>query len=1066
MRASGILLHISSLPSRYGIGTLGHAAYDFVDFLVSSGQSRWQILPVGPTGYGDSPYQSFCAFAGNPYFIDLDILHEQRLLEAGELPPADDKNPARVDYGALFKERFAILRKAFSRGSPRDKADVDEFAANNSDWIYDYAFFMALKERFGYAPLIEWEKPIRLREPAAMEAMRRELKAEIDFYIYIQFLFFSQWENLKRYAGLNGVRIIGDLPIYVSPDSADVWANPGLFELDEELRPVMAAGVPPDGFNKNGQLWGNPVYKWDTHESSGFEWWIRRIKASLTLFDTVRIDHFRGFDSYYSVPFGESTAKNGVWRKGPGMKLFDALKAALGSADIIAEDLGFLSDEVKALLKSAGFPGMKVLQFAFDPCGQSDYLPHGYGRNCVVYTGTHDNDTTAGFFKSADREDALFAAEYLGVHPGVSQTKTLIKAALASVADTAIIPMQDYLELGSGARMNFPAGPGSYWTWRLEQGSLTRRLSQEIAHMSALYGRRPPVPGMRKIAPREFSGKLRLLLSAKYGAIPETAGIYQLHGAIAVAVRELTLPDLEASVEVFKNRKRVYYFSAEFLMGRLIFNNLYCLGILDEVKELLAGAGTDIGDLEKIPDAALGNGGLGRLAACFLDSAATHDIPLDGYGIRYKYGLFKQSIKAGFQREEPDDWAKNGDPWSLRCDADAVTVRFADIEVKAVPYDMPVFGYGTRTVGRLRLWQAESPIPFDFELFNEQRYTKAIREKNRAEDISRVLYPNDTSARGKILRLRQQYFFSAASLADMIRVFTKTHGEENILRFPEYHAVQLNDTHPVVSIPEFIRILTDGFNVDFNAAFAAAGRVFSYTNHTVMSEALETWDMKLFASILPRVAKIIEMLDERLRRELSISKLSAAEAEEMRIIAGGKIHMARLAVYVCHTTNGVAKLHSEILKTDLFGSWHALYPGRFQNKTNGVTQRRWLGLCNPELSALFTRLLGTDAWLNDLTLLRKLKKFAEDKSVINEFAAIKQRNKRRLSEYIEKTHGVLIPPDFVFDVQIKRLHEYKRQFLNAFSILDIYYGIKEGRIILPQGAAFLFAGKAAPGYFR
>lgn len=525
----------------------------------------------------------------------------------------------------------------------------------------------------------------------------------------------------------------------------------------------------------------------------------------------------------------------------------------------------------------------------------------------------------------------------------------------------------------------------------------------------------------------------------------------------------------QKSKENHANARRAYYFSAEFLMGRMVYNNLYCTGLLDETKKLFEEKGLDFGMFEDIDDAALGNGGLGRLAACFLDSAATQDVPLDGYGILYKYGLFKQLIENGFQVETADDWQRYEDPWCIRRYDDAVYVKFADQTVVAVPYDMAVIGYGTDNVNTLRLWQSESVNNFDFKAFNNSEYDKAVKEKNDAENISKVLYPNDNSYEGKILRLKQQYFFCSASIQDILKRYKSKYGSD-YSKFAELNAIQLNDTHPVVAIPELIRLLQlDGLT--FEQSFAIAQKTFAYTNHTVMSEALEKWSISLMQSVIPEIYAIIEKINELLIVDFTAKGLDSpdycsgsARLDTMKIIDGTAVHMARLAVYSSSYTNGVAWLHTEILKNDVLKDWYSVYPERFQNKTNGITQRRWLGLCNPELSKFITDRIG-DAWLKNLDELKKLSDMLDDNAV-NQFNAIKSEKKRQLSAYIEKMDGVKINPDFIFDIQVKRLHEYKRQLLNAFSIIDIYFKIKEGKLPEWNPTAFIFGAKAAPGYAR
>ena len=544
------------------------------------------------------------------------------------------------------------------------------------------------------------------------------------------------------------------------------------------------------------------------------------------------------------------------------------------------------------------------------------------------------------------------------------------------------------------------------------------------------------------------------LLRERHDLTLQTADAQALHQCLSEAV-------MDQLAQPWANTRRqqaagrcAFYFSAEYLIGRLIYSNLLNMGILPAAKQAFADRGVDLACLEEIEDAALGNGGLGRLAACFLDSAATCDLPLMGYGLRYRYGLFKQSFEDGAQKETADDWTRFGDPWSFRRPELAVTVRFADETVTAVPYDMPVVGYGTETVGTLRLWQCEAPCALDFQAFNDQDYDAAVEDKNRAEDITRVLYPNDSTPDGKRLRIRQQYVLSSASLQDILRTYKRVHGSD-LYRLPEFAAVQLNDTHPAMSIPELIRLL-EGEGMNFDTAFDIAVRVFSYTNHTVMAEALEAWDMKLLASVVPELCTVLEKIDAKLKRELPHSGLF--------VIKDGKAHMADLSIYGSHAVNGVAKIHSEILKDDLFRDWYAVYPDRFQNKTNGITPRRWLGLCDPELCGPPAARTGA-GYLTDLDRLAGLREHMDDFTV-EEFLAVKQKKKRQLCAVIERQEGVRLDPSFIFDVQVKRLHEYKRQLMNALSVMDLYLSLKDGTLTDFTPTAVIFGAKAAPGYAR
>ena len=504
-----------------------------------------------------------------------------------------------------------------------------------------------------------------------------------------------------------------------------------------------------------------------------------------------------------------------------------------------------------------------------------------------------------------------------------------------------------------------------------------------------------------------------------------------------------------------QNGRRAYYFSAEYLIGRLIYSNLFNLGILRDIKDSFAAKGVDLACLEEIEDAALGNGGLGRLAACFLDSAATLDLPLMGYGLRYRFGLFKQSFENDRQRENADDWTKYGDPWSHRRDKLTVKVKFADQTVNCVPYDMPVIGYDTETVGTLRLWQCEAEKELDFDAFNAQAYYKALENKNKAEDITRVLYPNDSTWEGKRLRIKQQYVLSSASLQNIMRDFRRHQAGLGWEKLPEYAAIQLNDTHPAMSIPELIRLLMNE-GLEFDAAFDIAAHIFAYTNHTVMGEALEKWDMELLRSVVPEICDIIVRIDARLRQEHPNSNLF--------IVKDNTVHMANLSVYVSTAVNGVAQIHSQILRDSLFHDWYQVYPERFQNKTNGITPRRWLGLCNPELSALIEEKVGP-GFLKDLDRLSQMKDQLDD-ATVERFNAIKLEKKKQLCAVIEQHEGVKLDPSFVFDVQVKRLHEYKRQLMNALSVMDIYLRLKDGSLTDFTPTVFLFGAKAAPGYAR
>ena len=490
-RSSGILMPMSALPSPYGIGTMGKAAYEFVDFLKAAGQKYWQLLPMGPTSYGDSPYASFSTFAGNPYFIDLDMLVEEGLLKKTDLKGIRwSVKKDRVDYGLIFQSRFKVLRKAFQNGRESLQEEIAAFRWENAGWLEDYALFMAVKGKFNLAGWTQWpDEDIRLHKPEAVEKYGRELKEEVDFYVFMQFLFFRQWEALRTYAKEAGVQFIGDIPIYVAMDSADVWSAPQYFQLDGENVPTEVSGVPPDAFTEDGQLWGNPLYDWDAMAADGYGWWIRRIDGARKLYDVIRIDHFRGLESYWAVPYGAETAKEGQWRPGPGMKLVGVLASWFHDLSFIAEDLGYVTPEVKALLADSGFPGMKILEFAFDAHGESDYLPHRCTSNSVCYMGTHDNDTVQGWLETMSEDDLDFASRYMHITEDEGWCWGLIRTGMATASNLFVVQMQDVLELPAGCRMNTPGTSSGNWQWRMRAGSLTEELAEKLLTYTKTFRR-------------------------------------------------------------------------------------------------------------------------------------------------------------------------------------------------------------------------------------------------------------------------------------------------------------------------------------------------------------------------------------------------------------------------------------------------------------------------------------------------------------------------------------------------------------------------------------------------
>lgn len=567
-----------------------------------------------------------------------------------------------------------------------------------------------------------------------------------------------------------------------------------------------------------------------------------------------------------------------------------------------------------------------------------------------------------------------------------------------------------------------------------------------------------------KIGKEELRKQIEKYVKVSFGKDISEATELEVYRALGQAIMEDIAEDWYETNKLYYQKKQAYYFSAEFLMGRALGNNLINLGVLDEVKEVLTELGIDYNKVEDAEeDSALGNGGLGRLAACFLDSLATLNLPGHGYGIRYRNGIFNQSFKDGYQVEKPETWLKYGDVWSVMRPADEVIVSFGDGSVRAVPYDMPIIGYGTRNINTLRLWEAKSLVDLDLGKFNQQDYLHATQDKTRAEDISRVLYPNDSTDEGKKLRLKQQYFFVSASLQDILRKYKRLHGS-NFDEFPEYVAIQLNDTHPVIAIPELMRLFVDLEGLSWEKAWSIVEKTFSYTNHTILAEALEKWWVGLYEQVVPRVYQITQGINNQLRGFLAERfPNDPARQDRMSIIQGNMIHMAWLAIYGTHATNGVAALHTEILKHKELKDWYELYPERFLNKTNGITQRRWLLQSNPELSALITELIGNE-WITDLSQLKKLEAYVDDEEVLKKLLSIKHAKKIELVKYLREVQGIEVNPNSIFDIQIKRLHEYKRQLLNIFHVIGLYNKLKLNPSMSFQPVTYIYGAKAAPGY--
>ena len=1034
-RGAGILLPISSLPSPYGIGTLGEKAYEFVDLLRASGQKYWQVLPVGPTSYGDSPYQSFSAFAGNPYFIDLDFLAEEGLISREELQSINwGSNPEYIEYDVIYNERFKILRKAFEASNHRETEEFKAFLEENEDWIQDFALFMAIKADHDNNEWLSWEADIRYRKSAAITKYKKKLADEIDFYIFMQYKFYEQWAKLKKYANKKGVQIIGDIPIYVALDSSDVWTNHTQFLLDKEWKPVNVAGCPPDMFSSYGQKWGNPIYDWKAMEKDDFAWWKRRMAASAKLYDVTRIDHFIGIVRYYNIP-ADGEPKDGFYAEGPGIKLINAIDSAMGGAKVIAEDLGVVVPEVVELIKQSGYPGMKVLQFSFDGDANSEHAFHNHAKNYVEYIGTHDNDTIIGYFDTMGKNTKEYMMKYLGIDDMFKGANELIRLAYMSVADTVIIQMQDLLYKDSSARMNVPSTLGSNWKWRLQNGEFTNDLRDRLRELTKVYGR----SNNKKYFNKE-DYMLSNICEKNYNkAIKDCT-----NEEIYIALLEMT-KELAKDKETNKGKKKVYYISAEFLIGKLLSNNLINLGIFESVKKELEENGKSIYEIEEIePEPSLGNGGLGRLAACFIDSMASIGLNGDGIGLNYHMGLFKQVFENNFQKETPNPWIEEKG-WLTKTDV-VYDVQFNGFSVKSRLYDIDVTGYNNRT-NKLHL--------FDIESIDEglvQGDSIHFDKNDVFKNLTLFLYPDDSDEAGNLLRIYQQYLM-VSSGARLILDECKAKGS-NLHDLYEYAAIQINDTHPSMVIPELIRLLTaEGISTD--EAIEIVSKTCAYTNHTILSEALEKWPISYLERVVPHLVPIIRDLDRRVREKFQDPSVYIIDDQ-------GRVHMAHMDIHYGYSVNGVAYLHTEILKNSELNNFYKIYPEKFNNKTNGITFRRWLLHCNEELAAMIKELIGEE-YLKDADKLEDLQKFLDDEKVLAKLDEIKLNNKKTFKQFIKATQNIDVDENSIFDIQVKRLHEYKRQQMNVLWVIYKYLEIKAGN--LPKRPiTVIFGAKAAPAY--
>ncbi len=1037
-RGAGILLPISSLPSPYGIGTLGKKAYEFADMLKASGQKYWQVLPVGPTSFGDSPYQSFSAFAGNPYFIDLDVLISEGLLDRGEVVSEFwGADPEYVEYDVIYNTRFKVLKKAFNAFRDLGRGNAPEyrkFVEDNGEWLEEYALFMAIKDAHDNREWLSWEEDIRFARPEAVEKYKKELAGEIEFYRFLQYKFYEQWTRLKKYVNSKGISIIGDIPIYVALDSADVWMNPELFQLDGELRPVNVAGCPPDAFSDWGQKWGNPIYDWDRMEKDGFAWWKKRMAASARLYDVTRIDHFIGIVRYYNIPV-DGIPRDGFFSKGPGIKLIEAIDSAIGDAKVIAEDLGVVVPEVTELIRKSGYPGMKVFQFAFDGSTGNEHALHNHSSNYVVYIGTHDNETIKGYLENATEKNLEYMMKYLDVDSVRDIPGRMLRFAYMSVADTVIIQMQDLLGKDNSARMNLPSTLGTNWKWRMQDGEFTREIRNKLRELTKIYGR----DRYANYFCRE-DYMLSDICEKRYDRAIKDCTDAELYAALLEMTKELAADKVRN-----EGKKKVYYISAEFLIGRLLSNNLINLGVFDSVKKELEENGKSIYDIEELePEPSLGNGGLGRLAACFLDSMATLGLPGDGIGLNYHMGLFKQVFENNFQKETANPWIEK-ESWLTRTDV-SYDIDFGGLRVKSRLYDIDVTGYNNRT-NKLHLFDIES---VDESIIKGDGID--FDKSDVAKNLTLFLYPDDSDEAGNLLRIYQQYFM-VSNGARLILDECRAKGSD-LHDLADYAAIQINDTHPSMVIPELIRLLGEE-GIDFDEAVKIVSATCAYTNHTILAEALEKWPLAYLEKVVPQLVPIIKKLDGRVRAKFDDESVYIIDRND-------RVHMANMDIHYGYSVNGVAYLHTEILKNSELNNFYRIYPEKFNNKTNGITFRRWLLHCNEELAAYIDGLIGTD-YRRDAGCLEKLGDYIDDEKVLDGLLEIKRAKKISLKNYLKATQDIDIDENSVYDIQVKRLHEYKRQQMNVLWVIHKYFEIKKG--ILPKTPiTAIFGAKAAPAY--
>ncbi|MDU7654506.1 MAG: 4-alpha-glucanotransferase [Haemophilus parainfluenzae] len=1036
-RSSGVLMHITSLPNAFGIGSFGQSAYDFVDFLVETKQTYWQILPLTTTSYGDSPYQSFSAIAGNTHLIDFDLLTQMGLLKESDYASVNfGDDPTSVDYERIFYARRPILETAVKNflANQSFQADFKHFEKNNRLWLDNFAEFMAIKEHFGNQALQKWDdKKAVARDPKTLEKYRTMLVDQIQYFKVTQYFFFKQWSELKHYANQKGIKIIGDMPIYVAADSVEVWTKPELFQLDKERNPLFVAGVPADQFSATGQLWGNPLYDWKEHKKQGYAWWIHRIEESFKIYDVLRIDHFKGFSDYWQVDGKADIAKYGSWQPGPGYDLFKAVKEQLGDLPIIAEDLGNIDDKARKLLADCNYPGMKILQFGFeDVSGKSLDSPHYCIPHSIVYTGTHDNDVTNGWYNGLTEQQQQYINDYTHRSEDESICQAMIRQLFATVSNTAIATMQDVLDLPASSRMNVPSTIGGNWQWRMQQSELTQDKKDFLAKMTTLYQRANQENPMIK-----FSTFVKNETNKSLDQLSDKETYIQLLNYVKA---------LSADKPKNTGKRKVYYISAEFLIGKLLSNNLINLGVYQDIKAELESAGKSLSHIEDIePEPSLGNGGLGRLASCFIDSMSTLGLNAEGVGLNYHYGLFKQVFKKNEQHAEPNDWIEDNS-WLIPTDI-SYEVPFKKFTLTSKLDRIDILGYKKDTKNYLNL--------FDIKSVNPKLIKKGIEFDKTAieENLTLFLYPDDSDKNGELLRIYQQYFM--VSNAAQLLIDEAIARGSNLHDLADYAYVQINDTHPSMVIPELIRLLTEKHQIKFAEAVEIVRNMVGYTNHTILAEALEKWPLDYLDEVVPHLVVIIKKLDKLVRAEYKDPAVQIIDKQK-------RVHMAHMDIHFSNSVNGVAALHTEILKNSELKAFYALYPEKFNNKTNGITFRRWLEFSNQALAAYIKELIG-DEYLHDATKLEKLLAFKDDKRVHQQLAKIKFENKLALKAYLKENKGIELDENSIIDTQIKRFHEYKRQQMNALYVIHKYLEIKAGK--LPKRKiTVIFGGKAAPAY--